>query len=56
MQSTFLTMTKSHIENAISELREAKDGAGIGTTLMLESEINSLQEIKETYDTDSNAE
>lgn len=48
-------MTKSHIDNAISELREAKDGAGIGTTLMLESEINSLKEIKDTYDPDSNA-
>jgi hypothetical protein len=55
MQFTFLTMTKSHIENAIEELREAKDGDGIGTTLMLESEINSLREIKDTYDTDSNA-
>jgi hypothetical protein len=45
-----MTQISDHLESALEELRAAKEKAGIGTGLMLESSIKEVRQIKERYD------
>lgn len=40
-------MVESNIESAISNLRDAQDEAGTGTSLMIRSRIDDLQKLRQ---------
>lgn len=45
-----LSMVNEHIENAISELEQAREQAPMGTGMMIESAIGELERVKEAFD------
>jgi len=51
-------MTQSHINAAISELQEAREDAEMGTSMMLQSHIERLRDVRDNHkqinDKDSN--
>lgn len=43
-------MVNEHIENALEELEQARDQSPMGTGMMIESAMDELERVKESFD------